>query len=144
VLAPDVNILVYAHREELPEHGRCAAWLEEVATGDAAFGLFELVLSGFLRIVSHPRVFKTPTPIDVALAFAGELRAQSNCVLVQPGVRHWGIFEGLCRATGAKGNLVADAYLAALAIEAGCEWITTDHDYSRFPGLRWRSPRTNG
>lgn len=140
MLAPDVNVLVYAHREELREHRDCKRWLEETVAADAAFGLLDLVLSGFLRVVTHVRVFKTPTPLDVALAFVDELRAQPNCVLVHPGARQWGIFERLCREVGAKGNLVADAYLAALAIESGCEWVTTDRDYGRFPGLRWRHP----
>jgi toxin-antitoxin system PIN domain toxin len=140
MLAPDVNVLVYAFREELPEHEGCRGWLEETVGADAAFGLFELVLSGFLRVATHPRVFKTPAPLDVSLAFVNELRAQPNCVLVQPGPRHWDIFERLCRDAGAKGNLVADAYLAALAIESGCEWVTTDRDYSRFAGLNWRPP----
>ena len=140
MLAPDVNVLVYAHREELAEHDVCRRWLVETIAADAAFGLFELVLSGFVRVVTHPRVFKTPTPLDTALAVANEVRAQPNCVPVHPGPRHWGIFEALCRDVKARGNLVADAYLAALAIESGCEWVTTDRDYSRFPGLRWRQP----
>src|SRR3990170_7739759 len=135
MLAPDVNVLVYAHREDLPEHAGCRRWLEETVAADAAFGLVDLVLSGFLRIVTHPRVFTTPTPLDVALAFVAELRAQPNRVLVQPGERHWEIFERLCRESGVKGNLVADAYLAALAIESGCEWVTTDRDYSRSPAF---------
>ena len=59
---------------------------------------------------------------------------------IAPGPRHWGIFAGLCRTTGVRGNLVPDAYLAALAIESGSEWISTDRDYARFPGLRWRHP----
>lgn len=140
MLAPDVNVLVYAFREELPEHEDCRRWLEEAVGSDAAFGLFDLVLRGFIRVATHPRVFKTPTPLDAALEFANRLRVQSNCVIVRSGDRHWEIFERLCRASGAKGNLVADAYLAALAIESGCEWVTTDRDYSRFPGLRWRHP----
>ena len=59
---------------------------------------------------------------------------------VTSGARHWEIFVGLCRQGGIKGNLVPDAYLAALAIESGSEWITTDRAYSRFSGLRWRDP----
>jgi len=109
-------------------------------SSDAAFGVADLVLSGFLRVVTHPRVFTPPTPIGDALEFAEALRAQPNAVAVAPGPRHWGIFTRLCRATGAKGNLVADVYLAALAIESGSDWITTDGDYGRFPGLRWRHP----
>lgn len=59
---------------------------------------------------------------------------------MSPGERHWEIFTRLCRSARARGNLVPDAYLAALAIESGTEWITTDRDYARFPGLRWRHP----
>lgn len=142
MLAPDINVLVYAHREELPEHEACRRWLDETLAADAAFGIFDLVLSGFVRIVTHPRVFRTPSPPDVAFAFADGLREHPNCVPVQPGARHWYIFGRLCRETAARGNIVADAYLAALAVETGCEWVTTDHDYSRFAGLRWRSPLT--
>lgn len=58
----------------------------------------------------------------------------------QPGERHWSIFTGLCRAANIRGAMVTDAWLAALAIEHGCEWISLDRDFRRFPGLRWRSP----
>ncbi len=100
----------------------------------------ELVLSGFLRVVTHPRVFDPPAPITDALGFCAAVRNQPNCTSLAPGPRHWDIFTDLCREAGAKGNLVPDAYLAALAIESGSEWITTDRDFSRFPGLRWRHP----
>ncbi len=98
------------------------------------------MLSGFLRVVPHPRVFRDPTPQETAFAFAAELRERQNCVVVSPGDRHWAIFVRLCRTVGARGNLIPDAYLVALAIEAGTEWVTTDRDFARFPGLRWRHP----
>ena len=107
---------------------------------DQAYGISDLVLAGFLRVVTHPRVFKTPTPLNQALTFARQLRDRPNCVVVEPGPRHWDIFTRLCQAAGARGNLVPDAWLAALAIESGCEWMTTDRDYARFQGLRWRTP----
>jgi len=121
-------------------HEAYREWLEVAVEGDEAFGVSELVLSGFVRVVTHPRVFSPPEPIESALAFAEALRAAPSAVVVAPGARHWGIFERLCRAVGARGNLVPDAYLAALAIESGCEWVTTDRDYSRFPDLRWSHP----
>lgn len=140
MLLPDVNVLVYAHREDTADHDRFRGWLEDRVNGPESFGLSDLVLSGFVRVVTHPRVFVDPTPLPVALAFAGSLRAAPNCVRVAPGERHWGIFVRLCGEANARGNLVPDAWLAALAIESGCEWITTDRDYARFPGLRWRHP----
>ena len=108
--------------------------------GDEPVGVSELVLSGFVRVVTHPRVFDPPDTIEAALAFADAVRSQPGAVPVAPGDRHWTIFANLCRASAARGNLVPDAYLAALAIENGAEFITTDRDFSRFPGLRWRHP----
>jgi hypothetical protein len=140
VVLPDVNVLVYAHREDTAHHAECRSWLESVVNGDEAYGISELVLSGFVRVVTHPRVFTTPSAISDALAFAGQLRDPPNGILVQPGPRHWEIFRRLCVESGAKGNLVPDAYLAALAIESGCEWVTTDRDFTRFKGLRLRHP----
>ena len=107
---------------------------------ESAYGVSDLVLSGFLRVVTNPRVFDTPMPIDRALSAADAVRSRPNCVLIAPSDRHWEIFSRLCREAGVKGNLVPDAYFAALAIESGSEWITTDRDYSRFPGLSWRHP----
>ncbi len=140
MILPDVNVLVYAHRGDAPEHARYARWLENVARGDEAFGLAELVLSGFLRVVTHPRIFIPPTPLEDALAFVKGLRGRRTCVPVAPGPRHWHVFAGLCRRVGARGNRVPDAYLAALAIESGSEWITADRGFARFPGLRSRHP----
>lgn len=140
----DVNVLVYAHRSDRPEHPATASWLREVVEGDEAFGLTDLVLSGFLRIVTHPRIFEVPSPLATALEFVRELRERPNRVDVRPGARHWNLFVSLCEQVGAKGNLVADAYLAALAIESGSEWVTTDRDFARFPGLRWRHPLEAG
>jgi len=136
----DVNVLVYAHRKDSAHHTGCRGWLEAVVNGDEAYGISELVLSGFIRVVTHPKVFTKPSKLADALAFADQLRDPPNCIVVEPGPRHWEIFRRLCVENGVKGNLVPDAYLAALAIESGCEWVTTDRDFSRFPGLRWRHP----
>lgn len=140
MILPDVNVLVYAYREEAEGHGDYRGWLESTINADSAFGLSDLVLSGFLRVVSHPRVFVPPSPRAHAMQFAEALRERPNRVAVTPGPDHWRIFRRLCDESGAKGNLVPDAFFAALAIERGCEWITTDRDFARFPGLRWRHP----
>lgn len=140
MILPDVNVLIYAHRVESVEHPAYARWLTAAATGDEPFGLSELVLSGVVRIVTNPSVFSKPTPLKTAFAFVEELRGRPNAVSLRPGARHFEIFVRLCEETRAQGKLVADAYHAALAIEHGCEWVTTDGDYGRFPGLRWRHP----
>jgi len=136
----DVNVLVYAHREECDRHAEYRRWLEGLFASPSPFGVADLVLSGCLRILTHPRVFTIPTPLDTALAYVNQVREQPNCVFVSPGPNHWRIFSDLCRVAKARGNLIADAYLAALAIETGSEWATTDRDFARFPNLTWRHP----
>lgn len=140
MILPDVNVLIYAHRKDLDSNQDYLSWLRQVENGDETFGMSTLVLSSFIRVVTNPRVFANPTPLDIALDFANQLITRPHCLIVAPGARHWRIFTELCRGAQTKGNLVADAYLAALAIESGCEWITTDRDFARFPGLRWRHP----
>ena len=116
------------------------AWLQAALIGDEPVAISELVLSGFVRIVTHPRVFDPPDDVPSALAFADAVLAQPAAVRVAPGENHWRIFSDLCRAVDARGNLVPDAYLAALAIELGAELVSTDRDFARFRGLRWRHP----
>jgi toxin-antitoxin system PIN domain toxin len=140
VILPDVNVLIYAYRVEATDHAAYRRWLEDVANSEEAFALADLVLSGFVRVATHPRIFRPPSPVDDALGFAEDLLGQANCALVRPGARHWAIFARLCRECGASGNLVPDAFLAALAIENGCELATVDRDFARFTGLRWRHP----
>jgi len=136
----DVNVLVYAHREDAADHAAYRETIETAIASAEPFGLADLVLSGFLRGVTHPRVFRAPTPMAQALKFLEILSDCPNAVSVTPGPRHFEIFTGLCRLPGIRGNLVPDAYLAALAIESGCEWLTADRGFARFPGLRWRHP----
>ncbi len=136
----DVNVLVYAMRADAPRHSEFKSWLDARVAALEPFGIADIVLSGALRVLTHPRIFVPPTPLPLALMFVDALRHAPNCVIVYPGARHWQIFTGLCRSSSARGNLIPDAFLAALAIESGCEWITTDRDFSRFPGLRWRHP----
>lgn len=136
----DVNVLIYAHRESAKDHEAYRQWLRALLDSQEAFGISELVLSAFLRIVTHPKAFDPPSSLTQAQTFARALRYHPNAIVVSPGPRHFGIFLDLCNRAKAVGNLVPDAYLAALAIESGCEWVTADRDYARFPGLRWRHP----
>ena len=136
----DVNVLVYAHRQESTDHNAHRQWLEDLINSDQAYGVSDHVLAGFLRVVTHPSIFDPPSSLGKALDFTVELRDRPNAVMIQPGPRHWEIFTRLCRQSGAKGNLIPEAFFAALAIESGSEWVTTDRDYGRFSGLRWRHP----
>lgn len=136
----DVNVLIYAHRQDLPQHEQACRWWEDQVNLPESFGMAELVLSSFLRIVTNPRAFRIPTPFAEALQAVDAIRSRRNHVAFRPGSRHFDIFTGLCRAGNAKGKLVADAYLAALAIEHGCQWVSYDRDFARFPGLTWIDP----
>ena len=136
----DVNILVYAHREDAPRHAEFRTWLQDLLAGDEPIALTSHVLSGFVRVVTHRRVFDPPTPLPAALEFAAVLRNHPTCVPIEPGARHWEIFADLCQEANARGNLIPDAQLAATAIEAGCELVSTDRDFARFAGLRWSRP----
>ena len=136
---PDVNVLVYAHREESPVHSRYAQWVTDLATGLEPFALSESVLHGFIRVVTNPRIFNPPSTLAQALQFVDALISRPNCVLIRPGPGHWRIYRQLCEAGPLHSKLTADAAHAALAIEMGCEWISADTDFARFsPPLRWK------
>ena len=140
MILPDVNVLVYAHRVEAPEHERYRAWWRATVEAPAPFALSDLVAVGLVRIVTNRRIWSTPTPTDLALEFIAAIRERRNCRAVQPGPDNWEIFSELVRVTSAAGKLVADAHHAAVAIEHGCELLTADSDFARFPGLRVRHP----
>jgi toxin-antitoxin system PIN domain toxin len=140
MLLPDVNILVYAQREDLPAHAGAKSWLESALNGGEPVGLFDPTLAAFLRIVTNRRIFRIPTPLPMALSFIEAVRAAPAAHPLKPGVKHWEIFARLCRNTNAAGDDIPDAYLAALAIENDCDFISTDGDFARFPGLKWRRP----
>lgn len=136
----DVYILVAAHREDADSHEVVRPWLELQLASATGIAVSDLVLSGFLRVVTHPKIFKTPTPLKQALEFVTDLRSRSSVTIVQPGSGHWNIFTELCKSADARGNFIPDAYHAALAIEYGIEWVTLDKGFARYPGLKWSCP----
>lgn len=141
MILPDVNVLVHAFRSDSRDHELCRGWLTEVINGDSRYGIAPQVLSGVIRVTTHPKVFAIPSDLSEVIDYCDFLMAQSHCVPLYPGPQHWSIFTRLCTDADARGNLAPDAWYAALAIEAGCEWITLDRDYARFEGLKWALPR---
>jgi uncharacterized protein len=140
MILPDVNVLIYAFRADVPQHAVCRAWLNRVVSDEARFGISPLALSAVVRVTTNVRAFPNASPLDEAFQFCDELLGQPYCQLVEPGEGHWGIFKRLCTETNTRGRRVTDAWFAALAIEWGCEWITLDRDYGRFPGLKQSAP----
>ena len=140
MILPDVNVLLYAFRQDSARHVDYHRWLEDTINADGAFGIAPQTLASLIRISTHSGIYVRPSQLSEAVAFSTALLRAPHCTVIQPGERHWEIFTELCDRSRATGNLVQDAWFAALAIEAGCEWVTTDRDYARFPGLRWREP----
>ncbi len=140
MILPDVNVLVSAFREDAFAHEETKHWLEARINEPAPYGMSQRVLEGFIRVVTHPRVFNKPTRLGAAVEFVASLAGRENCVRISPGARQWGLFLDLAKETEAAGNAVADAWLAALAIESGSVWITWDRGYAKYPGLEWRTP----
>lgn len=140
MMLADVNVLVSAFRPDAEKHGVCKKWLDDAVESDAPFAVSPQTLSSVMRIATYRKIFNPPTPLTEVVAFAENLLGQPHARIVAPGERHWTIFRDLCVAVEARDNLIPDAWFAALAIEHGCEWVTLDRDYARFPGLRWRTP----
>jgi toxin-antitoxin system PIN domain toxin len=140
MMLPDVNVLIYAFRKDVAQHTICRAWLDQVVLNDARFGISPLALGAVVRITTQSRMYPAPSSLDEAFGFCEDILSQPHCQIVEPGERHWDIFRRLCIETDTRGPRVIDAWYAALAIEWGCEWVTMDRDYARFPGLKWSVP----
>lgn len=138
----DANILLYAEDRRSARHVTAREWWDAQLSGTSPVCLCWTVLGAFIRIGTNPRVFEHPLSLDQALSRIQSWLDQPCARLVQPTDRHWTVFQKLLREGQAVANLVTDAHLAALAVEHGCELISTDSDFSRFPGVRWRNPLT--
>lgn len=139
----DVNVLIDAHRIDQPSHDVVRSWLDTARRGREPLGIPGIAASGFLRIVTHPRIFREPTPMPVALDFVDRLLGSPAAEVIVPGDRHLSIFTSYCRDLALKGNDVPDAYLAALAVEQGATFVTGDRGFHRFPDLRVTQPGSN-
>jgi uncharacterized protein len=139
MILPDLNLLLYAYNPDAAEHAAARAWWEATVRSGAPVGIPWIVIVGFVRLSTSRNVLRNPiTPADAMVRVAAWF-AQPNVTPVNPGERHLAIFGQTLTAT-VGGNLTTDAHLAALAIEHQAELQTTDLDFSRFTGLRWRNP----
>jgi toxin-antitoxin system PIN domain toxin len=134
----DVSVLVAAGMPDSPHHPTCLGATREMLDGES-FAISELVLSAVVRISTAARIWARPTSLGSAFAYVNALRTHPAAVAIAPGRRHWRIFEDLVHQHRIQGGDVTDAYLAALAIEQGCEWWTIDGSFARFDGLRWKN-----
>ncbi|MEW6277884.1 MAG: type II toxin-antitoxin system VapC family toxin [Candidatus Eremiobacterota bacterium] len=135
----DVSVLLQASAPKARHHARCRAALLELTSAQEPFAVSELILAAVVRLATNPRIFQPPATPSSAFRFAEALLAHPRCVPLSPGARHWRIFKDLVLNADILGSDTTDAYLAALAMEHGCMWWTTDSDFGRFEGLRWRN-----
>lgn len=141
MILPDVNTLVYAFREEAPQHDEHVRWLTEVVGGTEELALHDSVLSGVVRIVTNPRIYADPAPAPVALTFVRRLVEARRATWLSSGEGVWRrLEEWAAQDAGLRGNTVPDALLAALAVTHGARLATADRGFARFPGLRWFTP----
>jgi len=140
VILVDANILLYAEDSLQPRHQQARAWWDGQLSGSGVVCLCWTVLSAFIRIGTNPRVFEHPLSLEQALARVQSWLDQPCTRVVRPTERYWTVFKQMLTDGQAVANLVTDAYLAALAIEHGCELASTDSDFARFPKLKWRNP----
>jgi toxin-antitoxin system PIN domain toxin len=142
MILPDINLLLHAHNRGSRVHEAARSWWADLMTGGRTVGLPWAVLLGFIRISTHPAVAARPLPVEEACALVSSWLERPQTGILHPGERHAPIVFGLLESLGAAGNLTTDAHLAALAIEHQAELHSTDADFARFPGLKWRNPLT--
>lgn len=140
MLMIDVNVCVFAFRAESRGHAECKGWLERALSGPEPVGVPEQVLSSTIRLVTNHRIYGDPSTPAEALSFCDALLDAPAAMRVRPGERHWEIFRGLVSEDGLRGSDIPDAYLAALALEQGATWVTTDRGFARYEGLRLLNP----
>jgi hypothetical protein len=142
VIVVDANVLIYAIDEDSSRHREAKAWIEKALSGKEVIGLTWVVALAFLRLTTRTGISAKPLSIEAAFDVLSEWFDHPNVSILQPGPQHAHILRTLLLQTGAGGNLTTDAHLAALAIEHGAQLCSFDHDFARFPGLKWRDPLT--
>jgi toxin-antitoxin system PIN domain toxin len=136
----DANLLIYAVNADSPLNRKAKSWLESVLSGQETVGFPWNVLLAFLRLTTRTGLFRHPLPVETAFDLVASWLEQPCATIVHPGPRHLRVLRELLRPLGTGGNLTSDAHLAALAIEQRAELYSSDSDFARFNGLKWRNP----
>ena len=136
----DANILIYAVNQDAPLHSAAQRWLERAIGHGEPLGLAWNVILAFLRLTTRAGLFRNPMPVETAFDLVDAWLSEPSVTIVEPGPQHGRVLRDLLLTAGTAGNLTSDAHLAALAIEHGAELCSSDSDFARFGGLRWRNP----
>jgi toxin-antitoxin system PIN domain toxin len=140
----DANVLLYAVNSDAEQHDVARAWLDDALVGRETVGFVWTVVLAFIRLSTHPAVFPRPLSSGDALSALETWLAQPPAVIVDPTARHLGVVAGILAEAGTAGNLVAEAHLAAIAVEHAAELVSFDADFRRFAGVRWSRPGDTG
>ncbi len=136
----DLNVLLYVVNADAIQHARVLAWWHRALADEEPLCLPWVVLLGFLRLATNPRVFPKPLSPEAATGKLDTWLAQESVRVVHERTDHWDTLRSLLAQTGTAGNLTTDAHLAALAISHGALLVSCDVDFRRFRGLRWLNP----
>jgi len=136
----DLNLLLYAVNRDSTGHMRAKAWVEDVLSGEETVALPWVVILGFLRTSTSPRVLTHPLTAEQAVAIVDGWLSRPQVVPLEATDEHWPALRRAMLETGTAGNLTTDAHLATLAVEHDAELCSTDSDFARFPDLRWTNP----
>lgn len=136
----DLNLLLYAVNADSPCHTAAKGWLEEALNAPDPVAIPWVVVLGFLRIATNPRILERPLLPEQALAVVDAWLTCPGVRILEGGEGHWPVLKALISDSGTAGNLTTDAHLAALAITHGCRLCSTDRDFGRFAGLQWVNP----
>ena len=140
MIVVDANLLIYAYNTASPLYKKSRDWLEEVFSGTEAVGLPWLSVAAFLRVTTNPKLHGRQYTFDEAAGIIEGWMAQANVRILAPSDDHWLQFRRMMAEGKASGPLISDAELAAVTVEYGGVLYTTDRDFARFPGLRWKNP----
>ena len=140
MIVPDLNLLVYAYNDGVPNHEPARRWWEDLVNGTERVGVPWVVSTGFVRLMTHPSVLVRPATATEAVDYVREWFRFPHVAPVNPGAEHLALLRRNLAAAGVGANLVTDSHIAAVAMEYQAEVHSNDTDFSRFPGLRWRNP----
>ena len=140
MILPDVNILVHAVNADSPKNDTIRSWWDTCLNGVQPVVLPWVVILGFIRITTNPRIFGLPLSVEEATHYIREWIGKPSVRIITPTADHWELMENLLRIAGTAGNLTTDAHLAALAMQWDCTLYSTDTDFARFKGLKWKQP----
>lgn len=136
----DANLLLYAYDSASTHHAKARTWIESVFSSGEAIGLPWQTIGAFLRILTNPQLPGERFSLPEAVAIVDRWLDQPNICALAAGDDHWPLLRRVVLEGQAPGPLISDAQLASLTIEYGGELYTTDRDFARFPGLRWKNP----